>query len=158
MSRIQGWNSFCSKYSGSYYEYGKANGLKPLSSSQPERCEDKEEVEFVRCPVCQTLCARMTSIKGYQEGHLLFQRLEFDFLYYRGNQCNGSVDDWVEKLEPHCLVTYLADNRFKTRTLLVYFPVQCESETQRNWDFFYFVTISQRKHFHSMKKNNFFFP
>lgn len=78
---------FCSTCAGSYYEYRRANGFKPLSSSQPERCDDKEELEFSRSPVCQTLCARMASVKGYQEGHLLFQQLEFDFLYYHGDQC-----------------------------------------------------------------------
>lgn len=45
--------------------------------------------------------------------HLLFQRLEFDFLCYHAAQCILAVWMIEWKLEPCCPVTYPADNRVR---------------------------------------------
>lgn len=159
MSRIQGWNSFCSKSVGSYcysiegsycYSIEGLRTHKPLLSSQPERCEAKWKLEFFRSAstnwvsaVCQALYAWMTSIKGSQEGHFTLSATGVWFpLLSRWSVYTGSMDDWVENLEPHCLVSNLADNRFRTRTQVVYVLVQYESETQRKQDVLSFFTSS----------------
>lgn len=101
-------------------------------------------------PLCARHCVPgWLLLKGIRKGIYSFSNWSLTSFIIMAISVYGSVDDWVEKLEPHCLVTYLADNRFRIRTQVIYFPVQCESETQRNWDLFcyYFTkeTLSQHE-------------